>query len=168
MGLPVLEKALEILEVCPDDCDRSCYRCLRSYKNKFEHDLLDRHIGASLLRYLLTGTTPTLDTARVEYSTDLLYQDLERQGLDRVVLGRNKVVVAPGFPEMTAPILATRTDGTQFVIGLHGPLTPDDPPNDELRELKEFAPALPVILVDELVVRRNLPAATNALIAKLG
>jgi ATP-dependent helicase YprA (DUF1998 family) len=168
LGLPVFEEALRIVETCPDNCDRSCYRCLRSYKNKFEHDLLDRHLGASLLRFLLTGAAPTLDAARVERSTDLLFHDLERQGLDGLTLERNKVVAPPGLRETTAPIFATKKDGRKFVIGLHGPLTLDEPPNDGLRELKEYSAALPVILVDELVVRRNLPAATSDLIDKLG
>lgn len=168
LGLQVFEEALNILEGCPDICDRSCYRCLRSYKNKLEHDLLDRHLGASLLRFLLTGASPTLDAGRVERSTDLLFQDLERQGLDSLTLERNKVVAPPGLPDTTAPILATRKDGIKFVIALHGPLTPDEPPNDGLQELKEYSAALPIILVDEMVVRRNLPAATSDVIAKVG
>ena len=36
LGLAVFEEALRILEACPERCDRSCYRCWRSYKNKFE------------------------------------------------------------------------------------------------------------------------------------
>ncbi len=32
LGLPVFRDALAILENCPDACDRSCYRCLRSYR----------------------------------------------------------------------------------------------------------------------------------------
>ena len=46
LGLSIFEDALKLLEKCPDNCDRSCYRCLRSYKNKFEHELLDRILGA--------------------------------------------------------------------------------------------------------------------------
>ncbi|MCA9694663.1 MAG: DEAD/DEAH box helicase, partial [Myxococcales bacterium] len=67
LGLAVFEDALRILEECPKnkDCDRSCYRCLRSYKNKFEHDLLDRHLGASLLRFVLNNAAPTLSADRV-------------------------------------------------------------------------------------------------------
>ncbi len=168
LGLVVFEEALRILDNCPENCDRSCYRCLRSYRNKFEHDLLDRHVGASLLRFALAGTAPTLDAGRLERSTDLLFQDLERQGLDGLTLERNKIVAVPGLRDTTAPIFATRNDGTKFVIALHGPLTPDDPTNDGLRELKEYLAALPVVLVDELVVRRNLPAATSDLIAKVG
>ena len=70
----VFEDALLILTKCPENCDRSCYRCLRSYKNKFEHDLLDRHLGASLLRYLLYGNYPSLDSARLNSSTDILFE----------------------------------------------------------------------------------------------
>jgi hypothetical protein len=105
--------------------------------------------------------------ARLERSTDLLFQDLERQGLENLTLERNKVIELPGLPAATAPIYAVRNDGTKFVIGVHSPLTPDEPPNDNLRELKEYSAALPVILVDELKVRRNLPAATKDLIVKL-
>ena len=168
LGLSVFAEALQILENCPDNCDRSCYRCLRSYKNKFEHDLLDRILGAGLLRFLLTGTVPTLDSGRLARSTNLLFQDLERQGLEGLQLELEKSISIPGVCDAVAPIFATTRTGARFVIGLHGPLTPDDPPDEQLRELKEFAPALPVILVDELVVRRNLPTATTELIGRLG
>jgi hypothetical protein len=47
-------------------------------------------------------------------------------------------------------------------------LTPDDPPDEALRELKEFSTTIPVLLLDELVVRRNLPSATSKLIQKIG
>lgn len=168
LGLTVFEEALRILEHCPENCDRSCYRCLRSYKNKFEHDLLDRHIGASLLRFTLNGTTPTLDVARLERSTDLLFQDLERHGVEGLTLGRRQTLTIPGLGRVVAPIVASNRCGQQYVIGLHSPLTPDDPQDDRLRELKEFSAAVPVVLVDELVVRRNLPGATAKLLGRLG
>ncbi len=79
LGLWVFDEALKVLEQCPDECDRSCYRCLRSYKNKFEHDLLDRQLAATVLRYLLAGTPPILDAARVERTTNLLFEDLQRR-----------------------------------------------------------------------------------------
>jgi ATP-dependent helicase YprA (DUF1998 family) len=168
LGLIVFEDALRILEDCPENCDRSCYRCLRSYKNKFEHDLLDRHVGSSLLRFALSGAAPTLDTARLERSTDLLFQDLERHGVVGLTLERNKPLLIPGLAEVVAPILASKGPGKQFVIGLHGPLTPDEPSDEALRDLKEYSAAVPVILVDELVVRRNLPSATAILLERMG
>ena len=168
LGVAVFERALQILEVCPDNCDRSCYRCLRSYKNKFEHDLLDRYLGSSLLRFVLNGTAPTLDPDRLERSTDLLFEDLERHAVEGLTLRRNDVVSVAGLPDIRVPILATNGSGNRFVIGLHSPLTPDEPPNEGLRDLMECSSIIPVILVDELVVRRNLPAMTSDLIAQLG
>ncbi|MCC7134184.1 MAG: DEAD/DEAH box helicase [Gemmatimonadales bacterium] len=167
LGLAVFKDALDILENCPEGCDRSCYRCLRSYKNKFEHDLLDRHLGASLLRFLLTGVVPALDFDRLRRSTDVLFQDLERRAIEGLRLERDAVVTVSGVGDVVAPILATGPGG-RFVIGLHGPLTPDEPPDASIRDLKEFAAGLPVILVDELVVRRNLPSATADLLARIG
>ncbi len=167
LGLAVFERALRILEICPDNCDRSCYRCLRSYKNKFEHDLLDRYLGSSLLRFVLSGTTPTLDPQRLDRSTDLLLEDLERSGVEGLILKRDEMVAVAGLPDIRVPILATNRLGGRFAIGLHSPLTPDEPPNEGLRDLMEFSSTIPVILVDELVVRRNLPAMTADLIARL-
>ena len=54
-GPELFHVALDLMETCPENCNASCYRCLRSFKNKFEHTLLDRHVGTALLKYLLTG-----------------------------------------------------------------------------------------------------------------
>ncbi|TET39234.1 MAG: DEAD/DEAH box helicase [Planctomycetota bacterium] len=168
LGEAVFEEALRILENCLENCDRSCYRCLRSYKNKFEHDLLDRHVGASLLRFLIHGAYPTLDSARLTASTELLFQDLRRQNLEGVTIERNRVLTLSGFGTVTAPIYVKRADNSEFIIGIYGPLTPDDPPDDALRNLKEFCLSIPVLLCDELVIRRNLPKATSDLISQIG
>lgn len=167
LGRQLFEKALEILESCPEDCDRSCYRCLRSYKNKFQHDHLDRHVGASLLRYALSGAEPTVDSKRLERSTDLLFHDLERQGISGLTVRRNRRIVLEGFPPVTAPISVERQDGLKFLVALHGPLTPDLAPNAAIADLAEYSTALTVLLEDEIVVRRNLPAATRHLLERL-
>ena len=164
LGLSVFEDALEILETCPENCDRSCYRCLRSFKNKFEHDLLDRHIGASLLRFLIFGTEPTLDPERVASSTNLLFEDLSRHALEGVTVERDRAVLLPGFGEITAPIFAKRSDGQEFIVDLHGPLTPDIPESPALREFRNFSSSIQLLLADEIAVLRNLPSATNRLI----
>lgn len=168
IGLPIFEDALKLLEVCPDNCDRSCYRCLRSYKNKFEHDLLDRHLGASLLRFVLNNAAPTLSADRVARSTNLLFEDLDRQDLEGITIERDKKITVAGLGDVVAPILVTNASGAQFAIGLHGPLTPNEPTDADLKDIKEFATSLTVHLEDELVVRRNLPFATQKLIEKLG
>ena len=168
LGLTIFEEALQILEVCPEDCDRSCYRCLRSYKNKFEHDLLDRHLGASLLKFLIHGSYPALDSGRLTSSTNLLFEDLHRQGLEGVTVERNHVMMVPGFGTVTAPIYLKQMRGPEFIIFIHSSLTPDDPPDDKLRDLKEVCPSIAVLPCDETVIRQNLPSATSQLISKMG
>src|ERR1035438_2571587 len=36
-GTELFQRALQLVKTCPENCDASCYRCLRSFKNKFEH-----------------------------------------------------------------------------------------------------------------------------------
>lgn len=47
----LLRQAIELLESC--DCESSCYKCLRSYGNRFLHQDLDRELGAALLKHVL-------------------------------------------------------------------------------------------------------------------
>jgi ATP-dependent helicase YprA (DUF1998 family) len=165
-GREVFEDTIALLEGCPAGCDRSCYRCLRSFKNKFEHDLLDRHVGASLLRYLVFGDEPVLDGARIERAADKLYAELCRLGLDDIEFSRKVAIDIPGIGSVEAPILAS-LNGQQVVIGIHGPLTPDHPADQALREAKEFGVAVPVLLADEIAIARNLPWASQQIIASL-
>jgi ATP-dependent helicase YprA (DUF1998 family) len=167
LGLVVFQNALSLLESCPENCDRSCYRCLRSYKNKFEHSLLDRHVGASLLRCVLTGVSPAFEVGRIARSTELLFQDLERQAIEGLVLERNKPLEVPGWGGVVAPLLITNGRGIRYIVGLHGPLTPGEPMDEALREVKEYSVSVPVILIDELLVRRNLPNATATLMQRI-
>jgi hypothetical protein len=166
LGFGLFEHALRILESCPDGCDSSCYRCLRSYKNKFEHHLLDRHIAAGLLQFLMGGDIPLLTPERSRLSTDLLFNDLERQNVPGLRVSRDAEIVVPGVDRVLAPILVTNRKGSEFVVDITGPLTPDYPVNEAVTELKEFT-ATRVLLVDELLIRKNLPRATSSLIEKL-
>ncbi|MGB9233879.1 MAG: DEAD/DEAH box helicase [Terriglobales bacterium] len=160
-GKLLFERALQILEHC--SCDRSCYKCLRSYKNKFEHELLDRTLGATLLRHLLSGNAPVWDRKRMEDSTDLLFKDLDRQEDERFKFYRNADLNVAGLGQINVPILVSKQNNERIVIGLSGPLTPDDPVDPVLHDLKEYS-SLPTRLVDEIVVRRNLPRATSDLL----
>ncbi|MFY9224892.1 MAG: DEAD/DEAH box helicase [Blastocatellia bacterium] len=47
----ILAKARAILDGC--QCDKSCYKCLRSYENQFEHRLLDKRLIQPYLDQLL-------------------------------------------------------------------------------------------------------------------
>src|ERR1039458_5476683 len=71
-GKHLFEEALKILEVCPANCDNSCYRCLRSFRNKIEHRLLDRKLGEQFLRHALYGGYQPSPADRVQSSTQIL------------------------------------------------------------------------------------------------
>jgi ATP-dependent helicase YprA (DUF1998 family) len=166
LGISIFEESLQLLEQCPEGCDRSCYRCLRSFRNRFEHDLLDRYLGASLLRYLLYGEEPVLDQPRLEQASDRVFEDLRRQALPGVEFARNAPVEIEGLGVVQAPILAT-TPTRRLIVGIHGPLTPDFPADEALRDAKEFAVDVPVEVLDEIVVTRNLPAASLQVIQRV-
>ncbi len=168
LGLDVFKEALDILQGCPENCDRSCYRCLRSYKNKFEHDLLDRHLGASLLRYLIDGSYPSMQVERLSASTRLLYEDLVRQDLPNTTFALDHPMTIPGLGAAIVPIYGTRADGTDLFVGLCEPLTRDIPAHVALRNVKQVSPVSRVVLCDEILVTRNLPAATNQVIESMG
>ena len=166
-GQELLEEALRVLKACPEGCDASCYRCLRSYKNKFEHSLLDRHVGVELLEYLVTGRLPEFDQGRLHRSTVLLYHDLLRQELDGV-----KLELDAGLDwemeGLVAPILARKNSGEEFIVALSGPLTSDHPADQVIAEYRDNINNIPVIVENELIVRGNLPAATNYVRQEIG
>jgi ATP-dependent helicase YprA (DUF1998 family) len=93
----VFSTALKTLSDC--DCDVSCYKCLRSFKNKFEHDRLDRHIGADLLRYLIDNTRPVLADKRMSRALIALAEDIRRQGGTSITVDLEANIDVPG----TAP-----------------------------------------------------------------
>ena len=165
-GADLFQAAHSLLKACPENCDSSCYRCLRSFKNKIEHGLLDRHIGAQLLEYLITGKLTEFTGVRLRSSTALLYSDLCRQACPNVRFSMNAPVSAASGAILTAPILAEGADGQQVVIALSAPLTPGHPA-DPLAAAALVNREIPVVVENELIVRANLPAATRNVIHRL-
>lgn len=160
LGSQLFKEALLLLETCSANCDRSCYRCLRSFKNRFDHKNLDRHLGAMLLRYVLYGVVPSIDPVRLRRSTDLLFADLSRLDLEGATIERNAMIVVTGLDPVEVPILIRKGDRS-IAVGLHPPLTQDHSAMPALNELKEFQVEVPVVLIDELWISMNLPAATG-------
>src|SRR5262249_47790379 len=119
------------------------------------------------MHYLLYGEFPSLNSARAESSTELLFNDLERQGTPGVEFKRNTTVAVPGLGDVTAPILAVRENGSQMIIDVTGPLTPRHSSNPILRDVAEVSGPHPHF-VYELLIRKNLPWATSDLLGKLG
>lgn len=158
-GTSIFKKALERLENCPADCDASCYRCLRSFRNRFEHGLLDRKVGAALLKYVLDGTMPALDGVRVSQSIDRLLADLKSRDIEGIEFFKNEPVDVEGLGMISAPILA-RSKGRDRIFYIQSPLTRDQPPTQALWDAKELG-GVPVYPVDDMVVMRNLPVASQ-------
>ena len=161
----LLQLALDLLTSCEECCDASCYRCLRSFKNKLEHSLLDRHVGAQLLHYLIDGQLAEFSPSRLASSTELLRNDLERQSVDGTRFDMDAPLQTHAGTA-TAPILARTKDGRRFIIALSAPLTPHHPADGSIAILDSIG-KLPVIVENELVVRGNLPTATRRTMAAL-
>ena len=165
-GAKLFRRALSLMNTCPEQCDASCYRCLRSFKNKFEHSMLDRHVGAQLLEYLINGGQPSFNRERLESSTALLLHDLQRQSGGEAEF-ESHVEMSVGTGSVVAPILARSSGGKPYIIALSGPLTPDYPADPVIAEFHVREGNVPVIVEDELVVRGNLPAATRDVLRKI-
>ena len=166
-GEALFDRALSLMKACPENCDASCYRCLRSFKNKFEHAFLDRQVGAELLEYLIHGEMKPFDPERIHASTALLQRDLERQA-DGTKFSLDEEVTVPGLGDVLIPILATRPDGRRYAVALSGALTADHPADPGIARMREEWDGISVVLVNELLVRGNLPAATREVQSQIG
>ena len=109
-----------------------------------------------------------METARLHSSTQLLYEDLERQGLPNTTFALDHPTTLPGVGAVTIPIFVNQADGPDLFVGLCEPLTLDTPADVALRNLEEASPTSQVVLCDEIVVKRNLPAATNQIMEAIG
>ena len=134
----LVDAALELLDNC--DCDDSCYQCLRSYKNRYDHALFDRRIGADLLRASFKGTPLAIEHVREDYALDRLAADLEESGAAMTRLDGGLV------------------DANGKIICLAHPFVENVPCSPRARALVESKDA---VAVDILLVLRALPIASN-------
>jgi hypothetical protein len=160
----VLACAVDLLESC--DCDSSCYKCLRSFRNKFEHDRLDRRLAGDLLRYLLHDAPLVLDAGRERRARLILAEDLARQ-VEQLEVNHDVDFEVAGMGKVTLPLFIRHAPDHEAAVCISHPLTPHTAGTDALEQLKEFA-ALPVITQSELAIRRNLPRATQHVLDSLG
>jgi hypothetical protein len=135
----LLAAALRRLEACT--CTHSCYECLRSYKNKWDHAYFHRHIGAAFLRHVTTGESPALGPDEEARLLLALSRDLVEAGHD--------VVEERGL--LRLPALGGR------VVTLGHPLTPGKPSSEAGRAARTEG----AVVVDALRVDRALPAAVK-------
>ena len=144
--------ALKRLESC--DCTHSCYQCLRSFKNKWDHKYLDRKLGAAFIRHVVRGEQPTIDAEDEERMLQTLCVDLKEAG--------HEVLAVDGGLRLP------QHDDRVVVLG--HPMTHGKPGSVRGRALVEQAGKS--VVVDQLLVDRALPAAvksaTGALVAERG
>jgi len=134
----LVDRALKLLESCT--CDDSCYQCLKSYKNRYEHALFDRQIGADLLRAAFKGVPLGLDPDREDLALDRLETDLTESGAT--------VSRAEGG--------LIKSDGD--IICLAHPFVENRPGSKRGAALAE---GKDTVAVDILLVLRALPIASN-------
>lgn len=155
----LFERAQSLLASCPEGCDASCYRCLRSFRNRMEHSLLDRKLGIQLLEHALNGGYPAYPPERAHRSLDLLARDLERQYRAEFSFARNVLRNDVTAGIVLIPIVATRlATGAETWIALCSPLAPNIPSDLTLQKLSPQGLAI-LECANDLIIRRHLPDA---------
>ena len=94
-----------------EGCGKACLGCLLDFRNQREHDRLDRRQGLRLLRYILHGTVPTIESGTSEGGIE----EIERlAGLLRESLRSfNDPDVEVSHPD---GVLTFRRDGNEVLI----------------------------------------------------
>ena len=136
----LFEEALHKLESC--SCTHSCYECLRSYKNKWDHKYLHRGLAAAFLRHVVHGESPTITPEDEQCLLRALAVDLRESGY-----AVDEQLGALRLPDI----------GNRLVVLGH-PLTPGEPGSARGRTM---AASGDMVVVDQLLVDRALPAAVR-------
>ncbi|MBN8865397.1 MAG: DUF1998 domain-containing protein, partial [Sphingobacteriales bacterium] len=162
-GKELFERALSIMESCAENCDSSCYRCLRIFRNKFEHGLIDRHVGIELAKFILDNKLPSLNSKRVEHAMIALIEDLRR-----VTSSGIRYTLGIGASEdIESGVIAANYEGREYLIAISSPLRPAIPINETLEGKSNSKDNTTLIPVDEFLIRNNLPSATQYVLQKI-
>lgn len=135
----LLKLALQLLEDCT--CSSSCYACLRSHKNRWDHADLDRHLGATFLRHILYGERPWVPEDVEDRLLDLLATDLKDRG---------ETVLRTAAGELLLPDYGNRS------LVISHPLIREQPGSKRAHAMGQRASDR---YLDQLLVDRALPAA---------
>lgn len=165
-GLALFEEALAQMRDCEGACDNSCYRCLRDFRNRIDHGVLDRHIGIGFVEYLLTGYVQPFNARRLTIAGGLLRADVERQGVAGFRFEGPAHVTCEDGRAVSAPFIAHDIRGTQYLVNIRNPLL-EEQSRSELVTLQPDGRSAMLIETSELVVQKNLANATTYVIDEL-
>lgn len=86
----IISEAFHILSHCENNCETSCYKCLRHYANQFYHNELNRFVALEMLDYIINGKLKKLTiqeqkevlspVKRMFKIHDESYKEIEEQG----------------------------------------------------------------------------------------
>ena len=145
----ILKIALDVVESCPRQCERSCTRCLRHYGNRFWHSTLDRKLASQILRHLIYGETPTPLTFDEQYQQLMpLRRFLELEGWQCSSSEQAPLLVQQGYQ--------------QLMVGTFHALLEQAPPQ------KAGLSGSRMVMLRDYIVNRDLPAAYAELRQYLG
>ena len=126
----IAEEALRMWLSCRNpDCISACYHCLLGYRNQRIHNLLDRRLGADLLKFLLRGDSPTQPR-----------EDFDEFGLEVSEYTRARWRVGKGemIGNLRVPVIfETKSHGRIGVLPIH-PLT-QRPSSEYLEKVRSRA-----------------------------
>ena len=154
----ILRDVLVLLEECPSQCDQSCPSCLRHFFNQHLQDRLDRLLGATLLRYAMTGRVdPECSVEEQAYDLRQLRRLLELDGFE----------CASGIEidGIRVPLLVERA-GKQAAVGTRPSLIDPDSSSHSLSRLARRSD-LSAVVFNSYVLRRNLPDVHQSIRAQL-
>jgi hypothetical protein len=151
---PLLKLTQDILNNCPDQCEQSCYRCLRTYANRFMHTHLDRHLGQTLLQAIVSGQAPaTLPIEQQAAQLEMLHRYLELAAAD-IICEQDCFL-----QKIQVPLLVKSRRGS-YAIGTY-PIQQRFPKaNHPLNGLPERQ----VLLFSDYELAHNLPSAAQVLL----
>ncbi len=159
-GLPLFQKALDIMKSCEEHCDLSCYRCLRSFRNRLDHGALDRFTGIALLEYLLAGKLSSFEPRRISSAANSLFTDLLRHDKPYLQPVTLDDLTDDQLKPHHKPTLVTSATGKPVLLAVVSPLEEFQAPRQVDGILPDGGSAL-LVQISELLVRQNLPKATQ-------
>ncbi len=150
---PLLASTQRILDTCPEHCERSYYRCLRTYLNRMIHQRLDRHLASTLLRAIVNGKAPAkLPISQQAEQLEMLRQFLELAG----TVECQREVELHGIP---VPLLV-RTSHESYAIGTY-PVQQD---RQAVGHALDALPTKQVRLFSDYELVHNLPTIAQSLL----